>query len=157
MKRSIVITRKILLVCLGLLTLVGVVASCGGSSSEGSGEPKAKAKVEAEANIFVVKSKSFCTATGVSDLYTGEGKVEFFYTLRNTGAKDGEIDLQPIRVYDDGERNESVMDMSSGNKVPAHSTVKLRTPQFKYKAHEHEVASCAVKAGDDEVPLRVVR
>jgi hypothetical protein len=42
------------------------------------------------------------------------------------------------------------------NKVPAGQTVKLHTDQFTYKAHEHEIVGCAVKAGDHEVPLRVV-
>jgi hypothetical protein len=32
----------------------------------------------------------------------------------------------------------------------------LHTDQFTYKADEHEIAGCAVKAGDHEVPLRVV-
>lgn len=76
--------------------------------------------------------------------------------IRNSGAEDGTIDLAPIRQYDDGQTNESAMDMSSGNKVPAHSTVKLHTDPFTYKAHQHEVVGCSVRAGDTEIPLRVV-
>src|SRR5437870_974147 len=46
-------------------------------------------KPEPKANVFIVASKSLCTATGIDDAYTGTGHVEFFYTFTNSGGADG--------------------------------------------------------------------
>jgi hypothetical protein len=140
----------------GLLAVSLALSGCGSSTSNSSGASSSSGAPEPTDNIYVVKSKSFCAVTGVSDVYTGNGKVEFFYVLHNSGGKEGSIDLQPIRHYDDGTTNDSPVDESQDNKVPAGQTVKLHTDQFSYKAHEHEIVGCAVKAGDTEVPLRVV-
>ncbi len=99
----------------------------------------------AKANIYVVASKSFCLASGISDAYTGEGKIIFYVTLRNSGRTDGSVDIVPVRHYDDGEVNESAMDMLTDVRVPARTTKKFRSPLYKYKAHEHEIAACGVK------------
>src|SRR6266540_641995 len=106
-----------------------------------------------EANIVVVKSKSFCTVTGIYDVYTGNGRVEFWLTLKNKGGKDGSIDITPVRHYDDGSTNQSAMDQVSVD-VAAHQVWKGHTEAFEYKAHEHEVDSCALLAGDKEIAIK---
>jgi len=110
-----------------------------------------------KANIFVIASKSFCIASGISDVYTGNGKIIFYLTLRNSGAVAGKVDIVPVRHYDDGESNESAMDMLIDVQVPAHAVRKFRSPAYSYKAHEHDVESCGVKIdGRREVAIRAV-
>ncbi len=110
-----------------------------------------------KANIFVVASKSFCIASGISDVYTGDGKVIFYLTMRNSGSSPGKVNIVPVRHYDDGEMNESPMDMLVDVKVPAHSTKRFRSPAYKYKAHEHEVEACGVKIGSHgEVAIKAL-
>jgi hypothetical protein len=109
-----------------------------------------------KANIYVVARKSFCVSTGISDYYTGNGKVEFFLTLRNSGPVAGSVSIVPVRYYDDGGMNASVMDMVSAN-VPARATRKFHTPRYTYKAHEHEVDACAVRiSGRSDVPIQAI-
>lgn len=109
------------------------------------------------ANIYVVAAKSFCVATGISDAYTGNGKVTVYLTLHNSGAVAGKVNIVPVRHYDDGGINESAMDMLIDVAVPAKSTKKFRSPGYSYKAHEHEVASCGLKvANRAEIGIRVL-
>ncbi len=110
---------------------------------------------EPKANIYVVASKSFCTYTGIDDIYTGEGHVKFFITLRNSGKKDGSIDITPVRRYNDGRENSSPMDQVSVD-VPAGQTRKGHTVAMKYKAHEHEITDCALLIDGNEIPVRAV-
>jgi hypothetical protein len=96
------------------------------------------------ANIYVIASRSFCLASGISDVYTGNGKVMFSIMLRNSGTAAGKVDITPVRLYDDGSVNQSAMDMLIDVRVPAHSRRQVNSPAYKYKAHEHEIASCGV-------------
>jgi hypothetical protein len=97
------------------------------------------------ANIYVIRSKSFCLASGISDAYTGNGKVIFYLTMRNSGASGGKVNITPVRHYDDGEFNASPLDMLVDVRVPAHTIKRFRSPAYTYKAHEHEIESCGVK------------
>src|SRR5207247_1537438 len=87
-----------------------------GAASSGVTEPTSttsKAAVSApkpKARIQVVAKQSWCAATGVDDLYTGNGHVTFFLTLRNTGRARGSVTLTPVRYYDDGADNRSFLD-----------------------------------------------
>lgn len=106
------------------------------------------------ARISVVANQSFCLASGISDLYTGDGKVIFLMTLRNGGSR-GKVNITPVRHYSDGTINESAMDMLIDVAVPAYSTKKYRSPSYKYKAHEHEVIACGLRInGGREVRIK---
>ena len=110
---------------------------------------------EPKANIYVIASKSFCTYTGVDDIYTGDGHVQFWLTLKNSGDKDGSIDVTPVRRYDDGNENRSAMDQVSVD-VPAGQVWKGRTQAMTYKAHEHEITDCALLVDGKEIPIKAV-
>jgi len=160
-----------LAVTAGVLVLVGIIAVI---SATGDSKPKKSAvanqttteqtteqqttteqATEPEANIVVVKSKSFCTVTGITDVYTGNGRVEFFITLKNKGGKDGSLDITPVRHYDDGTTNESPLDEVSVD-VAAHKVWKGHTEAFEYKAHQHGVDTCALLVGDKEIAIKRV-
>jgi hypothetical protein len=100
------------------------------------------------AHISLVARKSFCAYTGIADVYTGDGKVLFLFTLRNAGSSAGKVNIVPVRHYDDGGINESAMDMLIDVRVPAYSTKRYRSPLYKYKAHEHDVAACGMRIND---------
>jgi hypothetical protein len=110
--------------------------------------------VTTTANISVVASKSFCVASGISDYYTGDGKVTFYITLRNTSYRGGKVNITPVRHYDDGSYNASPMDMLIDVYVPANSVKRDRSPSYKYKAHEHEVIACGLRINGREVRIR---
>jgi hypothetical protein len=108
---------------------------------------------EPRANIYVIASRSFCVSSGIDDAYTGNGHVIFSVMLRNSGTADGSVDVTPVRHYDDGEMNDSPLDTMTVD-VPAGERKQVNSPQFTYKAHEHEVASCGVVVdGRDEVDV----
>jgi hypothetical protein len=131
-----------------LLLSALVVAAPAGVASSAAAAPAAKP------NIYVIASKSFCLASGVSDQYTGNGKIIFYVTLRNSGRVAGKVNIIPVRHYDDGGVNESGMDMLIDVQVPARSTRRFRSPFYSYKAHEHELAGCGVKIdGRGEVTI----
>jgi hypothetical protein len=134
------------------LVLVGtIVAACGSTSSSSSGTSTneqivgkpSSTNTKQEGDIQLIKRKSFCTTTGVADVYTGEGKVQFWLTFRNTATSDKSVSFTPVRHYDDGEVNDSAMDEASTPDVAPGQTWKGKTQAFTYKAHEHEVAGCA--------------
>lgn len=102
-------------------------------------------KAAAKANVYVIASKSFCLASGVSDIYTGNGKIVFSVTLRNSGKADGKVGVLPIRQYDDGDFNMSPMDRLIDLVVPAGATRTFRSPLYNYEAHKHEIVGCSVK------------
>lgn len=141
-------------IAVGSLTITAAFAV----AAAGAGAAPLASTGGGKANIYVVVSKSFCLASGVSDPYTGNGKVVFYLTLRNSGSKVGSVNIVPVRHYDDGGVNESAMDMLIDVKVPARSTRKFRSPLYTYKAHEHEVEACGVKIdGRSEVPIPATR
>lgn len=133
--------KRIVLV-LSCLALAGCGSSSSSSSSGGGDGP----------SISVVSGESFCIPSGVDDLYTGDGHVTFYVTVRNDGTGDGTAEITPIRHYDDGQLNESAMDMVSVD-VPAGSVKKFRTDPMKYKAHEHEISDCALQMDGNEIPI----
>lgn len=111
----------------------------------------------AEADVDVVPGKSYCMASGIDDLYTGDGHVQFFLTLTNSGGEPRTVSIIPIRHYDDGQLNLSGMDAVEVE-VAAHETWSGRTRAYKYKAHEHEVIGCGVIVdGGDEITIEAVR
>src|SRR5262245_44093744 len=137
-------------VFLGIAGLIGIGMIIGSSDKKDS--PRAAAD---SANIIVNAGKSSCVATGVADVYTGDGRVLFLIELRNTGTA-GTVNVTPIRRYDDGETNESAMDMLVDVDVPGHSKTRL-TEQYKYEAHVHDVVSCALRLSDGtetDIPVR---
>lgn len=139
--------------------LAAVAAACAAPAAfGGSARGEAPADVTAKANIYLVAKKSFCTSTGISDVYTGDGKIGFFFTLRNSGRAGGKVNIVPVRHYDDGTTNESAMDMLIDVKVPARSLRRYRSPLYSYEAHNHEVVACGLKLDDRrEVRIKVVR
>jgi hypothetical protein len=109
------------------------------------------------ANIYVIASKSFCAATGISDAYTGNGKVGFYLVLRNSGFTAGKVNIVPVRHYDDGEFNASALDMLIDVRVQARAVRRIRSPLYTYKAHEHEVAACGVKINNrPEIRIKAI-
>lgn len=120
-----------------LIVAVAVVALAVAASSTAAPQ---------KANIYVVASKSFCLGSGIADAYTGEGKIIFYMTFKNSGSSVGKVNVIPVRYYDDGNSNASAMDMMEIS-VPARTTKRFKSPMFKYKAHEHEIAGCALKIG----------
>jgi hypothetical protein len=128
-----------------------VVATCIAVPGESAAAPAAK-----RANVYVVASKSFCAATGIYDQYSGDGRVEFFITLHNSGGKAGTLTLTPVRYYDDGQMNESVMDILTSGTVPPRATRKFHSDPFSYKAHQHEVAACSLKVNGHEIKIRTI-
>ncbi|MEX2645452.1 MAG: hypothetical protein WD249_04240 [Gaiellaceae bacterium] len=133
------------------ILIVVAVAIFGGDDDDdsGSGEPAAAEAAAVEtpsggADIVLVKKQSWCLATGIDDLYTGDGHVTFYLTLRNRGTEAGEVTVTPIRYYDDGNDNRSPLDAVTVD-VAAGEVWKGRTSAMKYKAHEHEIVSCAAQ------------
>lgn len=115
------------------------------------------APAAAKANVDVVPGKSYCTATGIDDLYTGDGHVQFFLTLTNSGGEPKTVSITPVRHYDDGELNLSPLDTVEAE-VAAHQTWRGRTPAYTYKAHEHEVIGCGlIVEGGEEITIEAVR
>lgn len=130
------------------------LVACGSSTSDSSGVDESSGS--SEASVTVVAAESFCTPTGIDDLYTGDGHVTFFVTLRNDGGSDATVSVTPVRHYDDGEINESAMDAMSAD-VPAYETsYKFKSTAMKYKAHEHEIVECGlIVDGGNEVSIGV--
>jgi hypothetical protein len=126
-----------------LILIASVVALVLVGAQVAAGAPAASKK----ANIYVVASKSFCLASGIADAYTGDGKIVFYVTLRNSVNTAGKVNIVPVRHYDDGGLNESAMDMLIDVRVPARTTKKFKSPLYSYKAHEHEIAGCGLKIG----------
>jgi hypothetical protein len=129
-------------------------AGCGGTAS--SGGKSSNASAQPKANVYLVAGKSFCVATGVSDYWTGMGKVTFFLVVHNSGDKSGDFEFTPVRYYDDGEMNNSVMDQSWTDDIAPGGTWRGKTPPFDYKAHEHEISRCTVEHDGKEVEISVV-
>src|SRR4051795_11540188 len=102
-------------VCAGAIATLVVAADAG-------------AGAERAAAVSVVTAKSFCLYSGVSDQYTGDGRVGFWFTLKNTGSSPVKVSVTPVRHYDDGELNESAMDTMLDLRVPAFKTKKFRSP-----------------------------
>jgi hypothetical protein len=148
---------------LGGLVAIGVIAALASNhknSSPSSSSPAASPAVGGSSSVsgshvYVVASKSFCVYTGVDDVYSGNGHVEFFLTVKNSGDEDGKISLIPVRHYTDGQMNESAMDEVEIT-VGAGELYKAHTAQMKYKAHEHEIESCGLIANgnvDNEIAI----
>jgi hypothetical protein len=128
-----------------MLTVSALTAVAAVAATEAAAAHASSANSRSGANIYVVASKSVCIASGISDAYTGEGKIIFYLTLKNSAGVTGKVNIVPVRHYDDGGVNESAMDMLIDVEVRAHATSKFRSPTYKYKAHEHEIAACGVK------------
>jgi hypothetical protein len=136
---------------LALCGVLGVPAAAAPTS------PTASASRIVSSAVAIVARQSFCVATGISDLYTGNGKVTFYLTLRNTGSSRAKVDVQPIRHYDDGAINNSPMDELLDVGVPAYGIAKYHSPSYSYKAHAHEIVACGVQInGGREVRIPVV-
>jgi hypothetical protein len=135
-----------------LAALLAVIAVIGVGMANANDKDNASAS-GSSGGVTVVASKSTCFYTGVSDVYTGDGKVLFTFTLRNTGdAKD--VSVTPVRHYSDGETNESVMDTMTAP-MSGYSTEPFRSGQLGYEAHAHEVVSCGLRLeGGTEIPIR---
>ena len=132
--------------------IVGVIVAGAGiashhSSSNSGGD--ASAAVAPASNISVVVDKSACIASGVSDYYTGDGKVVFAFMLRNTGGA-GQVNVTPVRHYSDGQINESGMDTMLDVQVPGHTVKRYSSQQMTYKAHEHDIVSCGLMLDDGQ-------
>ena len=111
----------------------------------------------AEAAVQVVPGTSYCTASGIDDLYTGDGHVQFFLTLTNGGGEPRTVSITPVRHYDDGELNLSGLDTVEVE-VAAHQTWSGRIPAYTYEAHAHEVIGCGVIVdGGDEITIEALR
>jgi hypothetical protein len=142
-------TRKIALALVGAATLAVAAVQAAGAPAASS-----VSSVATLAQISVVAKQSFCLASGISDYYTGDGKVTFYMTLHNTGSR-GKVNIVPVRHYSDGSINESAMDMLIDVAVPGYSVKKYRSPAYKYKAHEHEVIACGLRInGGREVRIK---
>jgi hypothetical protein len=151
----------------GTAVLVVLLAIIGGLSGKKDGDSEranagaagvtdANSAAQPASDVGLVPGKSFCIATGIDDLYTGDGHVEFFLTLRNRGDASGTASVIPVRHYDDGAMNMSALDEVE-TEVPAGTTTKVHTPKYKYKAHEHAIESCgAIVNGGDEVPIQSI-
>jgi hypothetical protein len=124
------------------------------TTEQTSTEVTTTAAAEPKANVYIVASKSFCTATGIDDAYTGDGHVQFWLTIRNSGNEKGTIDITPVRYYDDGTDNRSALDMVSVDVEPG-QTWKGKTTAMKYSAHSHELTRCAALVGDNEIEISV--
>lgn len=136
------------------LTAVGATGVCATPAGAGRGTIAGPAHT-ARAHIYVVASKSFCLASGISDTYTGEGRIIFYVTLRNSGNTSGKVSITPVRHYDDGEMNQSPLDMLIDITVPPKTTKRFKSPLYKYKAHEHEIEACGLRIGTArEVPIQ---
>jgi hypothetical protein len=121
---------KALIVAALVAAVVCVFASAAGASS-------------ASGRITVV-SPSVCFFDGIDDVYTGDGHVGFVFTLRNSGAA-SKVNVTPVRHYSDGGYNASAMDMLLDVTVPAHSTKRVKSPIYTYKAHQHAIVGCGAE------------
>jgi hypothetical protein len=137
---------------LGAVIVIAVIAVTHHGSGDSSTGSQNAAAATSEPHVSVVAAESHCVATGVNDVYTGDGKVMFVFTLRNTGEA-GEVNVTPVRHYSDGGINESAMDMMSVP-VPAHAIRRGSSEQMTYKAHEHEIVSCGLRLDNGvEIPI----
>jgi hypothetical protein len=144
---------KIVLGIGGLLLVGALIASSHHDKTSSSSD----AAASPSSQIALVASKSRCVATGVSDVYTGDGRILFLFALRN-GGDTGTVNVTPVRHYDDGETNESAMDMMIDVSAPRFTTKRFSSPQYKYKAHEHQLIGCGLRVDDGpEIPIRVAQ
>jgi uncharacterized secreted protein with C-terminal beta-propeller domain len=140
-----------------ILAVVSVVivggAAISSHDSSSSASNASAATTANEPNVSVVADKSACIASGVSDYYTGDGKVVFAFMLRNTGGA-GQVNVTPVRHYSDGEMNASGMDTMLDVQVPGHTVKRYSSQQMTYKAHEHGIVSCGLMLDSgDEIPI----
>jgi hypothetical protein len=91
-------------------------------------------------SISLVKHRSYCT----TDPF--DARLYVHFTLRNTGASKGSIDIRPWRRYSDGSVNDSPMDTMTVD-VPGGET-KSSYGAFNYNPQEHELLECGVYVGD---------
>jgi len=139
----------------GLLVGLAVIVIAMSTGNDKKTDDASAASADSS-QISVVVSNSSCVMTGIADAYTGEGKVAFMFELRNTGSS-GTVNVTPVRYYDDGERNASAMDMLVDVEVPGHTSERYSSPQYKYKAHEHEIVGCGLKldgGAEIEIPAQ---
>ncbi len=92
---------------------------------------------EPPAQIRLIKRKSYCETS------PADARLYVYLTFRNTGATEETIDALPIRRYDDGTTNDSVLDVVEAI-VPAGETKRFYA-EFDYNAREHELIECSVK------------
>ena len=136
---------------IGVLVLIALI----GSSLNQKDETSTSTASETQTNISVDTADSHCTATGVDDIYTGNGHITFYIRLNNDGAQAGSATVVPVRYYSDGDVNQSAMDMVTSDEIAAGGTTWFRTPAFEYKAHEHALVSCAVDVDGTETEIRM--
>src|SRR4051794_11763360 len=126
---------KIVLFAVAAFAVLGWISTRGDDKPNGN---KSAAETASGANVYLVASKSFCRATGIDDAYSGDGHVTFYLTFKNSGGEGGTVSAVPVRHYDDGEFNESVLDEVEAD-VAANTTGKFHTAAMKYTAHSHEI------------------
>lgn len=146
--------RLLALLGVGFVVLVGIAIVHPAKDEPTGSSPDQEASVTGP-DITLLASRSYCVPTGVDDIYTGDGHIRFFVTVRNHGDADGKVDLTPVSHYDDGEMNESAMNESAGNPVAAGETLRYQLDPLKYEAHAHEVVGCGVLVDGQEVEIEV--
>jgi uncharacterized protein DUF2510 len=154
MRKPFKVMVVIILALIALSAVGGVLAAVGVIEEDND---QSAAPAASDANVDFVASKSYCTATGVDDLYTGDGHVQFLLTLTNNGGEPKTVAITPVRHYDDGQLNQSSLDAVEVE-VAAGETWSGRTPAYKYKAHEHELIACGVIVdGGEEITIEALR
>lgn len=125
-----------LLLVLLVLAVFGVSRLVGGG---GGGEKPSNSSTSSD--IVINADASFC------EEYSPISKIKVVVSATNLGARDGTIDVTPIRNYTDGTSNRSALDTIYVD-VPAGAT-KVGFATFDYKASEHGLVSCVLEYDHD--------
>jgi hypothetical protein len=134
-----------------LAIVVLVAAGCGSTPSDTSASAdNSAAKVP---DVSLLNRQSYAFDEGITDYYTGDGRVDFNVKLRNNTDSEHDFWFTPVIKYDDGEENNSVGNYGSCT-VPAGETMTC-TDTIKYEAHAHSIVETAVDVDGTEysIPL----
>lgn len=140
--------------CFGVIAIliaIGWVANqvgLGGSSDDD--EPDAVS--EAPWRVSVARKMSFCDPSPL------DAQVRFVVWIRNRDPIDREVNVLPVRDYNDGTTNDSILDLVTAS-IDA-SSRQFIDQTYSYNALKHDVIRCSVKldAGrglGEEIPIRV--
>lgn len=142
------------------LAIIGAIVGGGSSnktSTTGAGASATPQKVpEAKSHIILDARK---VSGGAANSWCvpdpANAQMTFYYTLRNTGGKDGKTNVVPWRRYNDASINDGIGDETVDIPVPAHG-VRRGNTVVPFDALKHDVIECRIVLGSDfEHPTKI--
>jgi hypothetical protein len=141
--------------CFGLIVIVLVIGWIANSVGIGGGSDDSSDRSVSSATpwrVSLLEERSYCDPSPL------DAQIRFVVWVHNRDTVAREINLLPVRYYNDGGVNDSVLDLITATIEPRSRQFVDQT--FSYKALEHVVIRCAVKFDSgvglgSEVPIRV--